>query len=173
MKPASPRLIALAFAATCMVFTACGPVNVVGPPGGSSSPTGSPLPSSSPLPTVANLTGAWVFGETNEPAAGPVVSCNPFRLWNLVQVGSNVKASVEACLGPCGAYQEPSQGTNQSGNLHLVGSSSESPMSSPTPVTYEVSYNVVTQHLVGVRNGKTFWAAPFIQQTSGCGPRPM
>jgi hypothetical protein len=176
MNHTKPRLVALALTAAGLLFSACGPIAVNLPaPSPSGSPTASqnPTPSGSPLPTAANLSGAWVYGDANEPPSGPVVSCNPFRLWNLAQMGNAVTATVNACLGPCGAYQEPSQGTAQAGALHLVGASMESPLSSPSAVSYELSYNAATQHLVGTRNGKPFWAAPFIQQSTDCGARPM
>src|SRR2546423_1260718 len=82
---------------------ACGSLNITLPlPDGlpSSAPSASPSPTPSSPVTATNLTGAWIFGSDQEPPAGPVVECNPFKLWNLTQTGDQLKGSVEACLGP-------------------------------------------------------------------------
>jgi len=131
-----------------------------------------PGPSPSPAPS-STVSGSWVFGDANEPPPGPVVTCNPFRLWNLTQDGTSVKGSVQACIGPCAAFTEEVTGTNVGGVLQLSGEAADSPSSQHTPVHYALRFDAASQHLVGDRNGQPFWAAPFIQQTTGCGPRPL
>jgi hypothetical protein len=158
-----PTLMAL----TALTLLGACTVAVSPAPGPSPSPT-----ASSPV-TAANVSGAWVFGDANEPPTGPVVTCNPFRLWNLTQDGTNVKGSVEACIGPCAAFTEEVTGTNVGGTLQLSGEAAESPSAQHTPVRYTLRFDAASQHLVGTRNGQPFWAAPFIQQTTSCGPRPL
>lgn len=157
-------------------LVACTSLTVAGAPaptpsGASPSPTPSPAPSTSI--TADNLTGAWVFGSDNEPPAGPVVACYPFKIWNLAQTGEQLKGSVLACVGPCMAFTEEVQGTNHSGQVQLTGEAAESPSAAHTPVTYDLHFDATSRHLVGTRNGQPFWAAPFTKQASGCGPAPL
>jgi hypothetical protein len=170
-RPALTALLALTAwsqlgACTVAVSTPPGPS-----PGVTASPSPSPAPSS-PV-TAESVSGSWVFGDANEPPAGPVVACNPFRLWNLTQDGTNVKGSVLACIGPCAAFTEEVTGTNVDGLLQLSGEAAESPSAQHVPVRYTLRFDAASQHLVGTRNGQPFWAAPFIQQATGCGPRPL
>jgi hypothetical protein len=135
------------------------------------SPSATPIPSSAPI-TAANLSGNWIFGSANEPARGPVSTCNPFQLWQLSQNNSTLSGNVESCLGPCAAFTEKVSGTNQNGQVQLSGEGKTSFDASPTPVNYQLVFNAQTQHLTGTRNGQPFWAAPYVTPPS-CGPQPL
>ncbi|HEY9722084.1 MAG TPA: hypothetical protein V6D47_08720 [Oscillatoriaceae cyanobacterium] len=135
-----------------------------------------PVPTPEPSVTVSaqDLSGQWVFGSANEPSPGPVVACNPFKIWNLTQTGSQLKGSVNACLGPCAAFTEETTGANDAGQVALSGESADTPTGPRQPVTYQLHFDAATQHLIGTRNGQPFWAAPFVKQTSPtCGPAPV
>lgn len=166
----------MACLATLMVgvLGACGPGSGIVGPG--PSPSTSSVPSAPPSTSVTaeDLSGAWVFGEAAEPSAGPVVGCYPFKIWNLTQSGTRLTGSVNACIGPCAAFTEETQGTNQNGQVALSGEQADSPQGARTPVTYQLTFDARTKHLTGTRNGKPFWAAPFIQKSpEACGPAPL
>ncbi|MBU6429601.1 MAG: hypothetical protein KGR26_11355, partial [Cyanobacteria bacterium REEB65] len=99
--------------------------------------------------------------------------CYPFKIWNLTQNGDAVHGSVLACVGPCSAFTEETDGIDASGSLTLSGEAKDNPAASGSAVTYSLSFGTQSQHLVGTRNGQPFWAAPFIQKpASMCGPAP-
>jgi hypothetical protein len=134
----------------------------------------SPIATPSVAVSASDLSGSWVFGSTDEPPAGPVLGCYPFKLWNLQQTGTAVTGDVQACIGPCAAYTEGTRGTNAQGRLTLTGTEKPSPDASPAPVTYDLTFQPGSGHLTGTRNGAPFWAAPFVQKPrEGCGPAPL
>ncbi len=159
----------VAFASGC-AFDLAAIGRLLVPPQASPSPTAKPSSSVS----AADLTGQWIFGAIEEPPAGPVLGCYPFKLWNLAQTGSALHGSVLACVGPCSAFTEETDGQNSSGSITLSGLARDYPAASGSAVSYALQFNPSTQHLAGVRNDQPFWAAPFIQKPASlCGPAPL
>ena len=122
--------------------------------------------------SVDNVTSGWLIGSVDEPAAGPVAGCYPREVWQLEQKGEQVTATLDRCVGPCEPSPESAQGTNRAGRLQLEGTyqlaGSNQP---PERVVYDLTYNPQTRHLTGTRNGRPFWAAPFVRKSSeDCGP---
>ena len=144
-------------------------------PGGELMPGPSPSATITPTATVsaADLTGQWLFGSSDEPSPGPVLACYPFKVWNLTQTGTKLHGSVLACMGPCSAFTEETDGTNASGSVTLTGIAKDDPTATGSPVAYSLQFDPATQHLVGTRNAQSFWAAPFIPKPASiCGPGP-
>lgn len=155
---------------------------------------GSPTPTPSPVPSIA-LAGTWTFGEGPEPKEA-IVTLRPgcyagLTTWVLDQDGSHVSATLQVSPPVTGARPAYTTGITEKvkGDLdgsaitltgtHQVTYSSDYPGGAFMPkdksedVTYSLRWNAVTKHLVGTRNGKTFWAAKAVvipQQP--CGPPP-
>lgn len=166
--PRAAGAIALLIAGAIL---ACGPAPAPTPV---SSVSAEPAATPGTPVSAQNLTGTWLFGTQNEPSPGPVLGCYAFKLWKLEQTGSAVTGDVLACIGPCSAYTEGTQGVNTGGHLTLTGNERPSPSASPAPVTYDLTFDARTGHLTGTRNGAPFWAAPFVQRPrSECGPAPL
>lgn len=134
-------------------------------------PGGAPLPVASPLraPVSArDLSGNWVFGERREPPAGAVSTCDPTQSLTLTQSGeATLSGDVTSCGGKC-VKLESFEGTNQDGLVQATGQYKGNLSESPEPVAYLLRYDATTQHLTGTRNGRPFWAAPWVTPSPGC-----
>lgn len=115
-----------------------------------------------------DLTGDWVFGERTEPGAGAIATCNPPQSLRLTQADEILTGQVSSCSSSCNTI-ESFQGTNQEGVVQAAGQYKGNLSRSPEPVTYILRYDAATQHLVGTRNGRKFWAAPWVTPEPGCG----
>lgn len=137
-----PGALGLALLSACTVAAA--------PP-----PTASPTPLPSSKVGVADLSGDWLWGEdTPEPGAGPFVACAASRPLSLKQEGQVLTGHLDTCAGPC-LMGPPLVGKNEDGQVRLQGEADD----------LQLTYQAATQHLVGTRNGKPFWAVPFIRST--------
>lgn len=135
---------------------------------------GPALPSPGPKPSspvsIADLSGAWVFGDKGEPPAGPVIGCRPDQTLTIQQPGGTaVAASVSLCGGTCRTTEKLS-GQNRQGEVQLDGTYQGNLDPQPTTVRYRLTYRPETQHLVGTRDGQPFWAAPFLAESGPACP---
>jgi hypothetical protein len=120
----------------------------------------SPRPSS-PI-SAANLSGAWVFGESNEPPAGPVYACTAGQLLSINDQGGALSGGVSICGGPC-MLRETFTGRNTKGVATFDGEFQGNLAPVAETVSYTLTFDPKTQHLVGTRSGRPFWAAPLVQ----------
>ena len=152
--------------ASVITLASCG---VSRPPAVTSAPSDT---TTRPLLTPAtDLTGSWATGDSNEPAAGPIVlrpSCayNP-AVWIIQQEGSSLKAwtfpeSFNQGIvrnGPGLARVTPATGTISGYDVSIADGD----------VRFELTFDATTGHLRGTRNGKPFWAArQSIVRAEGC-----
>lgn len=141
-------------------------------PGASPRPGVTPIVGVTPAPrasspvTIDNLSGQWVFGERNEPAAGAIVDCSAGQILTINDQAGELSGGVARCAGPC-TLIETFTGERKQGAVTLTGSFKGNLEPAPTRVTYTLTYNPQTQHLVGTRSGTTFWAAPLVKPTDG------
>lgn len=145
-------------------------------PDASSTPTTGGLPAGTipPTPrivTAEQLDGDWVFGDGHEPAAGPVADCQALQTMTLQTVGAGrLHAAVQTCVQTC-EQLESLDGIDDQGQVTLSGSFQGNFGQPPIAVSYTLRYDTATQHLVGTRNGTTFWAAPY-EPSADCPPSP-
>ena len=153
------------------------------------SPTSSSAPATglTSLVSLSNLGGSWLYNQPTAPgdtavpnpseaAAGALAFCAGRHLyawhWALTQFGDQVTGTV-VYDSPGGVMQnfgltETVTGTLTGNSLILNGTYTPNVFPptttapTPTPVTYYLTYNAQTQHLVGSRNGKPYWSAPFV-----------
>lgn len=135
--------------------------------------TGSaPLPAGASAPPVSaeDLSGAWVFGDGSPPAPGPVETCLPLQTLTLYEQGDAIHGDVQTCSRRCeppddctGACKtlEAFEGVNRAGEVTLSGKFQGNQGDQGEPVTYALRFDPETRHLVGTRNGRAFWAAPW------------
>jgi hypothetical protein len=121
--------------------------------------TGSPPPitgGQASKVTAADLSGDWSWGEgTPEPSPGPLVACLTGSPMTLVQQGTALTGHIDTCGGPC--LQGPAlSGSNAGGKVDLAASGE----------AVSLTFDAKSQHLVGTRNGKAFWAVPFVRSTA-------
>lgn len=133
---------------------------------GQTGPGGAPTPRPSSPVTIDNMSGQWVFGERNEPPAGPVVACQAGQIMNVNHQNGELSGGVSRCAGPC-TLIETFTGESASGIITLTGQFKGNMDDAPTRVTYTLRYDPATQHLVGTRSGVKFWAAPLVQPEDG------
>lgn len=164
------------FAATALLslLAACAEEPLPGQtgPGSSSGQSPGPVAGLTPAPrvsapvTIDNLSGTWVFGERNEPAAGGELGCSASQILTINDQAGVISGGVARCAGPC-TLIETFAGEREGGKLTLTGSFKGNLEPAPTRVTYALTYNPETQHLVGTRGKTTFWAAPLVKPTDG------
>jgi hypothetical protein len=149
-------------------------------------------------PPSHSLSGEWVIseGEQPEPAAGAVHRPDPCwganTVWTLIQDGDKVAAALTPGYFQGGAQPsvvvtrfDYASGTVSEGRLVLNGMAGsytrylhgpapgQDNKGTAEPVTYSLTYDTKTQHLVGMRAGKKFWAAPLVREArKECGPPP-
>lgn len=151
-----------------LVLLAC----VDDPPGatGVATPAPGAVSASVPPVSVSNLSGAWVFGDGKPPAPGPVVTCQPAQTLTLYQQGGSLHGDVQTCSRPCDTPQdcveacktfEAFEGVNSEGVVTLKGKFSGNQLDRSEDVEYTLKFDPETRHLVGTRNGRAFWAAPW------------
>jgi hypothetical protein len=148
------RRLALAVAALTLI-AACGE----DVPGTQPGVTPSPRPSS-PI-SADNLSGTWVFGESGEPPAGPVYACTAGQLLTINDQRGALSGGVSICGGPC-ALRETFTGKNTKGVATFEGEFQGNIAPVAEVVTYRLTFDPQTQHLVGTRSGRPFWAAPLV-----------
>jgi hypothetical protein len=101
--------------------------------------------------TAADLSGTWSWGqEVPEPSPGPKVACVVGNPLVLSQQGKALTGHADVCGGPC-MQGAPLTGTVTE-NMVVLSSDAEK---------FQLTFDPKTQHLVGTRNGKPFWAVPF------------
>lgn len=165
-RPLVAALAALTLLGACAEDPLPGQTGTV--PGASPRPggAGTPAPRASSPVTIDNLSGQWVFGERNEPAAGAIVDCSAGQILTINDQAGVLSGGVARCAGPC-TLIETFTGERKQATVTLTGSFKGNLEPAPTRVTYTLTYNPQTQHLVGTRSGATFWAAPLVQPTDG------
>lgn len=120
--------------------------------------------------SAENLSGTWIFADTVEPPAGPVVGCVAANSMTLTQAGTTISGKVSFCNGPCRPGGEDFKGTVDGLSVTMNGTSDPGiPEAGVGVVTYTLKFDPTTQHLVGTKNGQPFWAAPFVAKPD-CGP---
>jgi hypothetical protein len=129
--------------------------------------------------TAQDLSGEWIIGGSHaEPPAGGIVECDVDQVLTLTQTGVRLQGSLNACGGLC-TQQETLDGTNHEGTVHLEGkgggnlntaTSDVAVGTTAYDVSYDLTYNPKTQHLVGKRLGQSFWAVPLVRPS--CSPHP-
>jgi hypothetical protein len=143
-----------------------------------------------PLPTADHLAGDWAISvaDEKEPGAGAIRREGPCygtdTQWTLTQEGTTVTAALRPGYFQGGAQRaieivnfDIAKGLLKDGTLHLEGTSGQKTVYSggkSDPVVYQLTFDPKTGHLVGTRNGKSFWAVPIIHvpRTKACGPPP-
>jgi hypothetical protein len=174
MRPLFAALAALTLLGACAEEPLPGQTGT-GPgasPRPGATPGGGPVVGLTPAPrpsspvTIDNLSGQWVFGERNEPAAGPIVDCSAGQILTINDQSGELSGGVARCAGPC-TLIKTFTGDRKAGAVTLTGSFKGNLEPAPTRVTYTLTYNPQTQHLVGTRAGVSFWAAPLVQPDDG------
>jgi hypothetical protein len=132
---------------------------------------GAPLPSVTSPVAIDNLNGAWVFGSRNEPPAGPVAACSADQVMSINEQGGTLAGAVAVCGGGC-AKVETFSGSNNGGTVVLHGVFKGNLGNDAVPVDYKLAFDPKTQHLVGLRSGVVFWAAPWVVPETGCAASP-
>lgn len=130
-----------------------------------------PAQATSPV-HIGDLTGRWVIGSNREPGAGPVVACEPDQTLQIYQEGEVIHGDVAVCGGGECRTLEAFEGVNRYGAVQLDGRHQGNQMDRPEEVSYRLTFDAKTQHLVGTRNGQRFWAAPWVQKAGCPTPRP-
>lgn len=141
------------------------------PPGSTvAMPPPGAIAASVPPVSAANLSGQWVFGDGTEPAPGPVVTCEPAQTLTLYQQGGSLHGDVKTCSRPCTTPAdcedacktlEAFEGVNSDGTVTLKGKFSGNQLDRAEDVEYALRFDPQTRHLVGTRDGRAFWAAPW------------
>lgn len=125
------------------------------------------------IPTAADLSGAWAFGSTGEPPAGPFFGeCPPGNGLQLRQVGDQVSGQELVCGGPCFVPTELA-GTYRDGVLALTGVVPAPAEDAGRRFSYALRLEPRTGHLVGTRDGAPYWAAPFVRVDVEHAPCPL
>lgn len=144
-------------------------------PPGSTVATPGPLVASVAPVSASDLSGAWVFGDGQEPAPGPVVTCAPTQTLTLYHTGGTLHGDVQTCSRPCDTPEdcreacktlEAFEGTGRDGAVSLAGKYHGNQLDRSEPVTYALTFDPATRHLVGTRNGRAYWAAPWGKPTA-------
>ena len=125
------------------------------------------------VPTGADLSGQWTFGTSGEPPAGPVFGeCPPGSGLRLTQDGERVSGEELVCGGPC-FVPTALTGTYRAGALALTGTVPPPAEEAGREVAYALRFDAATGHLVGTRDGKPYWAAPFVRVEGLGAPCPL
>lgn len=155
----------------CQAGTGAGVDGTLGP-GGQPGKGTSPVAIASRLPNTATvLAGRWVFGDKNEPPPGPVVTCAPNQVLEIVQEGPALGAGVTVCPGLC-RQVEKLTGEVKEGHVTLSGTYQGNLDLIPRNLAYDMNFNAQTEHLTGTREGTKFWAAPIAEPAAGCPVSP-
>jgi hypothetical protein len=144
--------------------------DLVGVPDGTT-PSSGPVAGASPLRAPVSsrdLSGNWIFGERKEPGPGAVATCGPSQSLAIAQNDEALNGQVSTCAGGNCNTIETFEGTNQDGLVQGSGQYKGNFSQSPEPVAYVLKYDANTQHLTGTRNGRPFWAAPWVTPAPGC-----
>lgn len=157
-----------------LLLAAC--TGAPGTAGGGQAPAPTGVFASAPV-SAADLSGEWIIGGSHaEPAAGGLVECDADQILTFTQTGVRLQGSLTACGGLC-TQQESLDGTNHEGVVHLEGKGSGNLNTATSDVaigttaydvSYDLTYNPKTQHLVGKRLGQPFWAVPLVRPS--CAP---
>ncbi|MDB5098269.1 MAG: hypothetical protein JWM80_2690 [Cyanobacteria bacterium RYN_339] len=127
--------------------------------------------------SAKDLSGQWIIGGSRaEPPAGGLVACGADQILTLTQTGVRLQGSLDACGGLC-TKQEQLDGTNHDGDVQLQGTgdgnlggaAADNPVGNTKyDLSYILTYNPKTQHLVGKRLEQPFWAVPLVRPS--CAP---
>ena len=137
---------------------------------------GSPTPKpqvSSPI-TARDPSGLWTLHDGANEGSGPDVTClrDQGQLLTLTFADDRLQGSLDACVSTCHQL-EGLDGSYGQGAAQLVGQAKGNMDPTGTPVTYVLKFDGATQHLVGTRNGRPVWLAPFIaSKDAACDPSP-
>lgn len=119
--------------------------------------------------TAADLTHTWYHATGSaEASPGPVRECWTQQTLTLRQTGTALSGELLECSGPCPPAVALT-GSNENGTVKLRG---VSPLQPERTVVLELRFDAASQHLVGTRDGKPFWAAPLVRPEP-CGSPPV
>ena len=125
------------------------------------------------LPTAEDLTGAWAFGTSGEPPAGPIFGeCPPSNGLRLEEAQGQVTGEELVCGGPC-YVPTTLAGSRVGDRLTLVGTVPPPAEAAGRQVTYDLRFDAGSGHLVGTRDGAPYWAAPYVRLAGEDPPCPL